>query len=129
MRNNKNREKKMNNEIPSELTKFVKPVANKAVSKPISSTSALANSDFISNYDSAQDCLNNMGHAKVNLDKKAMSNRVISSLGVLKKDAQYVQSHVEFCDNLVQKGYSLEDAVLGTDIIFKHLQNKSTYTP
>ncbi len=43
------------------------------------------------------------------------------------QDPEYVQSHVEFCDELVEKGYPLEEAIEKTDKCFKILSDKDTY--
>ncbi|MBQ8475975.1 hypothetical protein IJ531_02825 [bacterium] len=78
-------------------------------------------------YEAAQDYYNALGRTKVNMDKHGIDNRVISSLDILKKDPEYVQSHIDFCDALQDKGYSLEDAIVGTDIIFERLRDEATY--
>ena len=76
-----------------------------------------------------QNYLSMLGRAKVNIDKAAVNNRVASSVEAFKNDTQYAQSYVDFCDSLKEKGYSLEDAIIGTDMIFQGLKQESTYKP
>jgi hypothetical protein len=52
---------------------------------------------------------------------------VRASVETFLKDTDFVQSHVEICDELVKKGYPLEIAIKKTDDIFKILQDKKTY--
>ena len=119
----------MNNDIPSELTKYIKTHAryDRVKSLPVQK------SDFkecsSKDYETAQDYLNALGRTKVNIDKASVNNRVASSVDSLKKDPCYVQSHVDFCDNLVENGYSLEDAIEKTDYIFNKLKDGALYRP
>lgn len=38
-----------------------------------------------------------------------------------------VELHTDFCDNLVSRGYKLEEAIHTTDKVFETLSNKDTY--
>ena len=52
---------------------------------------------------------------------------IINPIQEFKKDPEHAQCYVDFCDSLQAQGYSLEDAIIGTDIIFDQLKNESTY--
>ena len=78
---------------------------------------------FASNYEAdSMDCLNAMGCAKVNMDKRA-----IESTEYFKKNPQTVQAYVDFCDSIVERGQSLEDAINTTDKVFDSLKSEYTY--
>ena len=75
------------------------------------------------NVQSPMDCLNSMGIAQV---KMTNPQTRLSALEFL-KDEEYATAHVEFCDDLVEKGYKLEDAIQITDEVFAHLKKGATY--
>lgn len=75
------------------------------------------------NVQSPLECLNSMGMAQVNMTNSRTKSSVIEFLN----NEDYVTSHVEFCDSLVEKGYKLEEAVQITDEVFAHLKKDFTY--
>ncbi len=75
------------------------------------------------NVQSPMDCLNSMGVAQV---KMTNPQTRLSALEFL-NDEGYATAHVEFCDDLVEKGYKLEDAIQITDEVFAHLKKGATY--
>ena len=75
------------------------------------------------NIQSPMDCLNSMGVAQVKMTNPQTRLSAIEFL----KDEEYATKHVEFCDDLVEKGYKLEDAIQITDKVFAHLKKGSTY--
>ena len=119
----------MNNDISSELTNYINTRTSHAAKKT-NNTPAAKDEKTVSveSYEVAQKCYDAMGHAKVSMDN-GINNRIADSLDVLKKDPEYVQNHIAFCDDLQEKGYSLEDAVIGTDIIFDTLKDEAIYRP
>ena len=72
---------------------------------------------------SPMDCLGSMGVAQVKMTNPRVKQSVIEFLN----DEEFATSHVDFCDNLVQKGYKLEDAIKVTDEVFAHLKKDSIY--
>ena len=83
------------------------------------------------NLDSTLSYLDSIGHAQVNMhadmNSSAPSNGVIYSMEILKNDPCGVESYNDFCDTLIEKGYSLEDAMYKADAFFSCLKNSSTY--
>ncbi|MBR2069765.1 MAG: hypothetical protein IJ877_08405 [Candidatus Gastranaerophilales bacterium] len=118
----------MSNDISSELTNYVKTRTSHVLSKS-TGVQKMHNDENASreSYEAAQNYLNALGRTKVNMDKSGLDNRVISSLDILKKNPEFVECHMDFCDMLQEKGYSLEDAVIGADIVFDKLKEESTY--
>lgn len=72
---------------------------------------------------SPMDFLNSMGMAQVKMSNAGARLSTIEFL----KDEGFAHAHVDFCDSLVQKGYSLEDAIKITDEVFADLKKSSTY--
>ena len=78
---------------------------------------------FAPNYEAEyMDCLNAMGCAKVNMDRRA-----IESTEYFVNNPQKVQAYVDFCDSIVERGQSLEYAIDTTDSVFNSLKSKDTY--
>ncbi len=78
------------------------------------------------NAQSSLNFLGTLGCAQVNMDN-LRHERIKTALKELKADPILVQTHVETCDSLVQRGYPLEEAIKITDRIFKTLSDKNTY--
>jgi len=120
----------MNNDISRDLHKHIissnQHANNKSVSASVSKNQ-VGEAQAQNNYLNTQNFLSMLGRTKVNMDKTSVNNRVASYVEAFKNDSQYSQNYVEFCDGLLEKGYSLEDAIIGTDIIFKGLKQESTY--
>lgn len=118
----------MNNDIPSELTKYIRTNTGYVPSKsmPVQKTQDVKTCSC-EDYEKTQNYFNALGRTKVNIDKASVENRVTNSVEGLKADPCYVQNHVDFCDELVKKGYSLEEAIEKTDYIFDKLKDEDTY--
>ena len=56
-----------------------------------------------------------------------LKNRTIASVQKFIQNPELAQSHVEFCDSLLDKGYSLIDAIDKTDKIFEMLKEEEIY--
>jgi hypothetical protein len=56
-----------------------------------------------------------------------ISKNVDKSIESFLNNPEYIQAHVDFCDSLVEHGYSLEDAIKKTDAVFEILHQKETY--
>lgn len=56
-----------------------------------------------------------------------LSLNVQKSLQEYAENQAYVEAHIELCDELVKKGYCLEDAIDKTDSIFEILKDKEIY--
>ncbi len=118
----------MNNDISSEFTNYMNPRIKHASKKSEDKLdTAKVQSSSRESYEAAQSYYGALGRIKVNLDSSDINARVTNSLDIFKKDPDYVQSHIDFCDALQEQGYSLEDAVVGTDIIFEKLKDETTY--
>ncbi len=121
----------MNNDIPSELTKYIRANTGYIPQKgmPSQKDEQGLEGHTSDDYKKTQDYLYTLGLAKVNIDKEAVNKRVEESVKDFKENPEYAQSHVDFCDELVKKGCSLEDAIEKTDYIFDKLKNEATYRP
>lgn len=120
----------MNNDISRELTNHI-PTGSKHSKTKSGSASDASDKNINSDkdYQTVQNCLSMLGRTKVKMDKTSLHGSVAASLDILKLDPCYVQSHIDFCDALIEQGYSLEKAIKTTDILFKGLKNKSVYEP
>lgn len=58
---------------------------------------------------------------------KHVTNSVIKSTKEFLNDTEFVRSHVDFCDSLIEDGYCLEEAIKKTDSVFEILHQKETY--
>ena len=117
----------MNNDISRDLTSYINPKKEHALKKTGHIQAKTDDEKSRESYEVAQKYLGALGRTKVNLDKSTLDKRVSDSIDMLKKDPEYVQSYVDFCDSLQSAGYSLEDSVIGTDLIFEKLKDKQTY--
>ncbi len=118
----------MNNEISSDLTKHISSKYAHAKSKGAHAKTAQNPDDYCeNNFEASQDYLNALGRTKVNMDRPSLESRINSSLNILKADPEFVQNHVDFCDFLQEHGYSLEEAIIGADIILDKLRKEETY--
>lgn len=68
---------------------------------------------------------------KMQVDSKKSSQKSDSSISdsveKILTNPDFVQSHVDFCDELIQRGYSLEDAIEKTDMFFDALKSADIY--
>lgn len=71
------------------------------------------------------DFLGTMGLSQV--IKSNPSNTTIKAVDEVKNDYEYVQSHISFCNNLVDRGYTLQEADRITQNVFDNLKNKNMY--
>ena len=78
------------------------------------------------NMEKSMHFLGSMGYAQVNMNNP-LAKRVKSSVDNFLEDPQYASEHTEICDELVKKGYPLEDAINVTDRIFDTLKAEDTY--
>ena len=69
--------------------------------------------------------LGTMGLAQINMDNPQSSIR--HSVEEILSDSENIEQQVQFCDELVKKGYKLEDDIKKTDDVFKILSDKNTY--
>ena len=120
----------MNNDISSELSKYVGArtsyTSKKSACAPKGKEEEMQS---VHSYETAQEYYNALGRTKVNLDKQGISARVHNSIDIFRKDPEFVQSHMDMCDFLQEKGYCLEDAITGADIILEKLKDETTYRP
>lgn len=70
------------------------------------------------------DLLDSLGHAKVNMDRACSAKKSVQSF---MQDPMRAELHTDFCDNLIERGYKLEDAIKTTDAVFERLKDKDTY--
>ena len=118
----------MNNDIPGELTKYIRSNAGYPAPKSMPSQQGNETPEVIlSDFGTTQDYLNALGRTKVNIDRVSVNGRVADSVQSLKDDECFAQNHVDFCDGLLKQGYSLEAAIDTTDSIFNTLHDEKTY--
>ena len=79
-------------------------------------------------YELTQKCCDVLSRAKVSMDN-GVSDRVKKSVGKFKEDPEYAEAYNHWCDALKEKGYSLEDASVGADILMNELKKETTYRP
>ncbi|MBE7707600.1 MAG: hypothetical protein E7Z88_02715 [Cyanobacteria bacterium SIG27] len=56
-----------------------------------------------------------------------IENSVKKSVEEFILNPEYVEAHIELCDEFTKKGYCLKDAIDKTDSIFEALKDKETY--
>ena len=121
-------ESRMNNDISAKLNcvntrkQKIAPKSVKISKTPLANDS-MPNCDF----KDSMAFLGNMGYAQVNLDKNTLNKNVANSVEEIEKNFDYVSFYNEFCDSLIAKGYSLEDAVKYTDLVFDTLSDEKIY--
>ena len=117
----------MNNDISRDLTSYINPKKEHAIKRERHTQIKSDDIQSRESYETAQKYLGALGRTKVNMDKNAINTRVADSVDILKQDPEYVQNYIDFCDSLQDKGYSLEDSIIGTDLIFEKLKDEQTY--
>ena len=118
----------MNNDISGELSKYIGANVGYTPKKAADTPKVQSeNVQSAKSYETAQEYYNALGRTKVNLDRQDITKRVSNSIDMLKQDPELVQNHVDLCDALQERGYSLEDAIIGTDIILEKLKDGSIY--
>jgi len=119
----------MSNDISDKLNKYIGSNMGHAQIKnvPAKNVKFEENNHSTKDYETTQDYFNALGRTKVNMDKTSLDNRIMSSIQTFKANPDYVQQHIDFCEDLVKNGYNLEEAIIGTDIIFDKLKNETTY--
>lgn len=119
--------------MSNDITNLSNNINRNIASKPLQAkvdVKSIENKDSKS-LNSSLSYLDSIGHAQVNmhadLNSSTPSNGVIYSMEIFKNDPCGVESYNEFCDTLIEKGYSLEDAIDKADAFFTCLKNSSTY--
>ena len=74
----------------------------------------------------SMDYLGTMGYAQVNMSNP-LTKGVKASVDSFLDDPEYVQQHVDMCDDFVEDGMSLIDAIYVTDQILDTLKTEETY--
>lgn len=93
------------------------------------STPVNLNREFSGNAESMQGSINflgAMGCAQVNMSNLRNKGVKLATEQFL-NNPDFVQSHVDFCDSLTQRGIPLEKAILMTDKTFDVLSDENTY--
>lgn len=113
----------MNNDIPRDLNS---PINTQKINSAHAMNSSVQKISEISAdekpVNNSMAFLGAMGCAQVQ-----MTNPCKKSVETFLKDPEFASSHVQLCDALVERGYSLEEAILKTDSVFSALNNKDTY--
>ena len=120
----------MNNEIRSDYPKYI---AAPSAPQKASIAQSAPNQPIIEpeNYKPIADSmevLGALGHAQVNMENLYTNNGVKRSVEQYTQDPLFAQSWVNYCDDLVEKGYNLEDALNKTDEFFSVLKDKNIYS-
>ena len=116
----------MNNDISSNYNYVgaknqAKP-SKKKVKEAKTSAAPVQDSDF----KSSMTFMGSMGCAQVRM-KKALASNVQESVNQYVIDPDLAALQVEFCDSLVKRGQSLEDAVSFTGAVFDKLSDSKIY--
>ncbi len=113
----------MSNEIRSNLNKYTK--INSTIHKNNAScANDLPQPERIETSADAMNFLGAYGCAKVKMDKHLSTKNSAESF---MRDPFAAELHNGFCDELVSRGYKLEDAINTTDTMFETLKDKNTY--
>lgn len=126
----------MNNDIPRDMNSYI--------NVPKKSNALLGGDSDVQNEEEKN--LQNSRQAAIDVDMEKSMNCMLGKLQVNSKKSadkngtsakesveyfiqnpEFAQSHVELCDELVKRGYSLEDAIKKTDMFFDALKNAGTY--
>ena len=76
----------------------------------------------------SMEILGTLGHAQVNMENLCADKNVRHSVDQYIKDPFFAQSWVNYCDNLIERGHNLEDALNKTDEFFSVLKDKNIYS-
>lgn len=115
----------MNNDIARDLNNCVN--TPKRANAPLDNSSKVNTEEQMcvnslsldTNLDNSMNCT--LGRAQVNSVNKIQSG-VQKSVEEFIESPEFVEYHTQICDELVKKGYNLEEAILKTDEIFKALK-------
>ena len=120
----------MNNDIARDLNKYIGAVPKQNLINPkIKSETPIIKEEIIvsKNPDTlkeSMEMLGLLGSVQVKRDAQKTLNQSVEEFI---QDPFIVQEKVDFCDNLVQRGYHLEEADNKTRQVFSALQNSKTY--
>jgi len=119
----------MNNDISNDVTKYYKTQSlNQSLNKEDINCAENINASFGNEIaNKSMECLNNIGLAKVNMDNFNVNKGVEDSIKAFRKNPELITAQVDFCDGLIQQGYSYKDAIFKTDAIFSILKDGKTY--
>ena len=79
------------------------------------------------NVDEPMKYLGTLGVAQVKMDNKHTSDSVKKSTEKFLQNPDGVEAYIDFCDKLIEKGHTLEEAINKTDYVFKALTQEETY--
>ncbi len=117
----------MSNEIGKNLNNF-NSITKTSVNDKCSKLAQSTNGSKLENNTKMQETMEFLGTMGLSQVIKAKpSKTTIKAVDELKNDYEYVQNHISFCNNLVAKGYSLQEADRITQKVFSSLKNKNTY--
>ena len=114
----------MNNDI----TRNVQNCMNAKMANPIN---PLARKDAKQNINTSvpngnmQDSMTFLG--SLGCAQVKMNNTLRHSIEEYMANKDFVESHVAFCDSLVEEGMELEKAIITTDFVFDALRSEDTY--
>ena len=118
----------MNNNISGDLANHISSSAkNMPNGKKVAKVQELPNEETVQNnsYELTQRCHEAFNRAKVSMD----NSRVKDYVNEFIKDPEEADMYNHLCDALKEKGYSLEDASVGADILMNELKKETTYRP
>lgn len=69
----------------------------------------------------------NNNKKEVNKEDKRVLNMIEAAVELYKRNPEDAKMFVDFCDSLVSDGYSLENAIEKTDMVFRTLRSENTY--
>ena len=120
----------MNNDIRSDYPKYV---SAQNTGKNISMDKTVAQqfapeSENVKPIADSMEVLGALGHAQVNMENLCTNNGVKRCVEQYMQDPLYAKCWVDYCDNLIDRGYNLEDALAETDNFFSVLKDKNIYS-
>ena len=78
--------------------------------------------------DKSMEFLGTLGQTYIKRSENKTSQTIRNSIQMFLNDPLYVENYVGFCDDLVEKGYDLDDAIEKTDVVFEALKDKNIYS-
>ncbi len=120
----------MNNDIRSDYPKYISTqsqLSKASMAKSVPSQ-PLVEPENCKPIADSMEVLGALGHAQVNMENLCTNNGVKRCVEQYMQDPLYAKCWVDYCDNLIDRGYNLEDALAETDNFFSVLKDKNIYS-
>lgn len=117
----------MNNDIAQDVNHYINiPKISKNTDKTTEAELCCNNVSSQKTTADSMGCLSAMGYAQVNMDNP-FSKACVQAIEEFKQNPELVEAQIELQDELVKKGYTLEEAIIKSDSIFSILKQQDLY--